>query len=91
VIDAINNNKKLISYKNESIEFLKSKIYTYDLYVLCMSNEEASSDAYAQAQAYEKEFYEIVSKYYDLKLTSKFPPLGCFLYYIAKTNVFSAL
>jgi hypothetical protein len=55
----------LQSYKNESIEFLKSKIYTHDLRILCLSNEEATNNAYAQAQAYEKEFYQILEKYYD--------------------------
>jgi hypothetical protein len=55
----------LQSYKNESIEFLKSKIYTHDLRILCLSNEESINDAYTQAQAYGKEFYRILGKYYD--------------------------
>ncbi|MDR2567989.1 MAG: hypothetical protein LBC44_01615 [Mycoplasmataceae bacterium] len=46
----------LQSYKNESIEFIKSKVYTYDLRILCLNNEEATNDAYAQAQVYEKSF-----------------------------------
>jgi hypothetical protein len=65
VVTAIIDNESINTFKNESISFLKSKIYTYDLKVLGLSNEKASANAYAQANNYEKEFNEIVNKYYD--------------------------
>jgi hypothetical protein len=65
VIEAINDNEKITSFKNESLEYLESKTYTYDLNVLGLTKEEASNDAYIQAEKYSKEFSEYVNKYLD--------------------------
>jgi hypothetical protein len=64
-LDAINSDEHLKGYKDESLSFLRAKVYTYDSKVLALSKEKAQTDANTQSEAYEKELNEAINKYYD--------------------------
>jgi hypothetical protein len=54
-----------MQFKQQSLDFLRAKVYTYDVKVLGMSNEKAVADANARCAEYEAEFAKVIDKYFE--------------------------
>jgi hypothetical protein len=63
VADAIYKNEALNSFKNQSLDFLKSQTYTYGLKINKLDKQKAASLAYGVCDKYERELNSFIENY----------------------------